>query len=62
MTEDLPRWATYKEVSEYLNVDERTIRRAIARGDVKARKFSGALRIDRDSLLEYFAEVEVYTA
>ncbi|QTI67646.1 helix-turn-helix domain-containing protein [Gordonia polyisoprenivorans] len=54
---DTPRWVSYDDAAYMLCVDPRTIRRAVERGDVAARRFSTAIRIDADSLARYFAPV-----
>ncbi len=40
---------TARQAADFLGVNERTIRRAIARGDIPARKRAGCFRIQRAS-------------
>jgi excisionase family DNA binding protein len=44
---------TAREAADVLGVNERTIRRAIARGNLDAAKHGGAFRIRRDALERY---------
>ncbi|MFN8591198.1 MAG: LuxR C-terminal-related transcriptional regulator [Thermomicrobiales bacterium] len=46
-------WLTAGEAAVVAKVHERTIRRAIARGDLKATRVRGRLRITRDNLHDY---------
>ncbi|MGV0581388.1 helix-turn-helix domain-containing protein [Mycolicibacterium elephantis] len=53
MADELPRWATIKQAAEYYQISDRTVRKMIANGDLKAKRIgSRSIRIDRDSLLE----------
>ncbi|MCX2934719.1 helix-turn-helix domain-containing protein [Mycobacterium sp. CVI_P3] len=50
----LPRWVTLPQAADYYQVSPHLIRRMIAYEQLDARRIgtSGAIRIDRDSLLE----------
>jgi len=45
---------TIKEISEKLNVTQRTLRTYIKAGRLKAQKFGSATYISEDALREYF--------
>jgi excisionase family DNA binding protein len=48
----LPPWPSMRQGAEYLNVSEKTIRRYIAQGRIKAKRVGPRLiRIERDSLV-----------
>jgi excisionase family DNA binding protein len=51
-----PDTLTAREAAEELGVNERTIRRAIARGELAAAKHRGVFRIDPDVLAHYRAQ------
>jgi excisionase family DNA binding protein len=50
---------TVREVSSSLRVSEKTVRRMIARGELRAYRVGGQLRIARDSLIELLRVGEV---
>lgn len=47
---DEPLFISAARAAELLGVTERTIRRAIERGNLRARKFSGVVRIETASI------------
>jgi excisionase family DNA binding protein len=52
-TEVLPARPTIKQAAEYANVNEKTVRRWISSGRLKAYRYGSRLiRIDRESLLK----------
>lgn len=48
-----PQFLKIKEVADLLNYDERTIRRWISAGKLKAHRFGGHWRIGREALDEF---------
>ena len=55
MSDDsMPKWLAIKKAAEHLDISDKTVRRMIARGDLKARRIGKRLlRVDRDSLLAH---------
>ena len=49
------RFFTIKQVAERLGFNEKTVRRWIAAGDLKAHKFAAAVRISEDDLRAFLA-------
>ncbi|MGW6035708.1 hypothetical protein ACWFOS_18840 [Gordonia terrae] len=56
---DVKRWISYEQAGGLVGVDPRTIRRAVERGDVRARKFARRVRVDAQSLADAFEPVAV---
>ena len=54
-----PNLLTAREAAVAIGVHERTIRRAIARGELSAIKRAGVFRIDRADLARYRATVAI---
>ncbi|MGO4445079.1 helix-turn-helix domain-containing protein [Mycobacterium sp. 2YAF39] len=53
MDEKLPSWVTIKQAAEYYQISERTVRKMISIGDLKAKRIGPkTIRIERDSLVE----------
>lgn len=52
------RWISIQYAAEAIDVDQRTIRRAINDGRLSARRFGRAIRIDAESFDRAFAQVE----
>jgi len=50
-----PHFHTLKQVANRLQVNERTVRRWIAAGVLKAHKFGGVVRISEDDLRAFLA-------
>ncbi|GFG49462.1 excisionase [Mycolicibacterium agri] len=50
----LPPWISIRKAAVYLDVSDKTVRRMVRRGDLKARRIGGRLiRIERESLLAH---------
>jgi excisionase family DNA binding protein len=49
------RFLTIKQVAERLGFNEKTVRRWIASGELKAHKFAAAVRISEDDLRAFLA-------
>ena len=54
-----PSLLTIREVSATLRVNERTVRRMVARGELRGFRVGGRLRISRDSLVDLLRLSEV---
>lgn len=52
----LPNISTVKQLAEFLQVTELTVRRAINAGELKAFKVGREWRIERDSVLEWLEQ------
>lgn len=53
MADELPRWVTIKQAAEYYQISERTVRKMISIGDLKAKRIGPkTIRIERGSLVE----------
>jgi excisionase family DNA binding protein len=55
----VPSFLTLREVSATLRVSEKTVRRMIERGELRAFRIGGQLRISRDSLVDLLRAGEV---
>ena len=55
-----PALLTLREVSSSLRVSEKTVRRMIARREVRAFRVGGQLRVQRDSVIELLRRGEVH--
>lgn len=51
--DNLPDVITIKQLAEFLQVSEITIKRAIKAGDLKALKVGRSVRIEKESVLEW---------
>jgi excisionase family DNA binding protein len=54
----LPRWSAVSGTAAYVGVNERTIRRAIADGRLRAHRIGKLIRIDRDDIAKYIILAE----
>lgn len=53
MTATKSKWATVDQVAEFLNCSTKTVRRMIARRDVRSSSIGRAIRVDMDSVNTY---------
>lgn len=51
--DNLPDVITIKQLAEFLQVSEITIKRAIKAGDLKALKVGKSVRIEKESVMEW---------
>ena len=49
------RFCTIQQIAEQIGVSDKTVRRWIASGDLKAHKFGAAVRISADDLRAFLA-------
>lgn len=54
--DNLPDVITTKQLAEFLQVSEITIKRAIKAGDLKVLKVGRSVRIERQSIIEWLKE------
>lgn len=54
--DNLPDVITIKQLAEFLQVSEITIKRAIKAGDLKALKVGRSVRIERGSVMEWLEQ------
>lgn len=54
--DNLPDVITTKQLAEFLQVSEITIKRAIKAGDLKVLKVGRSVRIERQSVIEWLKE------
>lgn len=54
--DNLPDVITIKQLAEFLQVSEITIKRAIKAGDLKALKVGKSVRIEKESVMEWLEQ------